>query len=185
MRIIRDKPPLPRARRIRTRPVRCVLLAQQVRANATAKINQRRGTPELRPQTDRENSAANDHHPLPRAHGAYGRPSRSHLPLVVDRIENQIYTKNKMRTKGLKIKTLQALVKAAAERRSVISDMGFRGRLPAAVALNYQARYVAQMIDAGLYIYNGSSRVDLTTPPKKWNPITITNLPPPLLLENK
>lgn len=103
----------------------------------------------------------------------------------MDRIENQIYQKNKMRTKGLKIKTLQALVKAAEERQSVICDMGFRKRFPAAVVLNYQARYVAQMIDAGLYIYNGNSRVDLTTPPRKWTPKSPAKLPPPLLLENK
>lgn len=90
-----------------------------------------------------------------------------------------------MRTKGRKIKTLQDLVKAAEERRSVFCDVGFRGRFPAAVALNYQARYVAEMIDEGLYIYNGNSRVDLTTPPKKWTPKSPAKLPPPLLLENK
>ena len=91
-----------------------------------------------------------------------------------------------MKTKGRQIKTLHQLAKAASERRAVTLNYGRRGRVPAAVVMNHQAHYVLKLLDAGIYLYNGKRRVDLTKPPRKWIPYVPdpVRLPPPLL-ENK
>lgn len=91
-----------------------------------------------------------------------------------------------MKTRGRQIKTLHQLAKAASERRAVTLNYGCRGRVPAAVVMNHQAGYVLKLLDAGIYLYKGKRRVDLTKPPRKWVPY----LPDPapkqiLLLENK
>ena len=70
-----------------------------------------------------------------------------------------------MQTKGRQIKTLYQLAKAASERRAVLV---WGRRYPAAVVMNRQAACVMKMLDAGIYLYNGKRRVDLTKPPRKW-----------------
>ena len=88
-------------------------------------------------------------------------------------------------SKGTQIKTLRALAKAALERRAVILSYGCGRRLPAAVVMNHQASYVLKLLDAGIYIYDGTRRVDLTKPPRKWIPYRPDSQQPILLLENK
>ena len=90
-----------------------------------------------------------------------------------------------MKTKGRQIKTLHQLAKAASERRAVTLNYGHRGRVPAAVVMNHQAGYVLKLLDAGIYLYNGKRRVDLTKPPRKWTPSLPDFQKPILLLENK
>lgn len=90
-----------------------------------------------------------------------------------------------MKTKGRQIKTLHQLAKAASERRAVILTYGWHTRLPAAVIMNWQAAHVLKHLDAGIYIYNGKRRVDLTKPPRKWIPYVPDSPKPILLLENK
>lgn len=90
-----------------------------------------------------------------------------------------------MKTKGRQIKTLHQLAKAAAERRAVVCSIGSRTRVPAAVVMNHQAGYVLKLLDAGIYLYNGKRRVDLTKPPRKWIPYLPESPKPILLLENK
>jgi hypothetical protein len=90
-----------------------------------------------------------------------------------------------MKTKGRQIKTLHQLAKAASERRAVTLSLGWNRRVPAAVVLNHQAGYVLKLIDAGIFIYNGKRRVDLTKPPRKWIPYVKGAPKPILLLENK
>ncbi len=90
-----------------------------------------------------------------------------------------------MKTKGRQIKTLHQLAKAASERRAVTLSLGWNRRLPAAVVMNYQAGYVLKLLDAGIYLYNGKRRVDLTKPPRKWIPYVPDPPTPLLLLENK
>lgn len=91
-----------------------------------------------------------------------------------------------MKSKGRQIKTLHQLAKAASERRAVICNLGCRNRVPAAVVMNHQAGYVLKLLNAGIYLYNGKRRVDLTKPPRKWIPYLPEPAPKPiLLLENK
>lgn len=87
-----------------------------------------------------------------------------------------------MKTKGRRIKTLHALAKAASERRAVTLSYGRNGRVPAAVVMNHQAGYVLKLLDAGIYLYNGKRRVDLTKPPRKWIPYLPEPSPKPILL---
>jgi len=72
--------------------------------------------------------------------------------------------------KGKQIKTLAQLGKAASERRAVILHPGSTRRTPAAVILNHQAWLVLKMLEKGMWIYKGKTRVDLTKPPRKWTP---------------
>lgn len=69
---------------------------------------------------------------------------------------------------GKRIRTLAQLAQAAAERRSVLV-YGFR-RHPAAAAMNWQAAYVFEVIQRGLFIYKPVKRIDTSKPPRKWIP---------------
>lgn len=71
--------------------------------------------------------------------------------------------------KGKRIRTLEQLAKAAAERRSVVG-VPWRYRVPAAVLLNMQARYVFELLEKGIFINIPKKRIDLSKPPRKWIP---------------
>ena len=73
-----------------------------------------------------------------------------------------------MKRQGKRIRTLDQLAQAAAERRSVLV-YGYR-RHPAAAVINWQARYVWEILKAGLYLYNPKKPIDPNKPPKKWMP---------------
>lgn len=72
--------------------------------------------------------------------------------------------------KGRRIKTLHQLAQAASDRRAVVLKPGFYRRFPAATIMCRQASDVLRMIDAGMWIYKGKRRVDLSKPPRKWTP---------------
>lgn len=70
---------------------------------------------------------------------------------------------------GKQIRTLDDLVNAAYERRSVINRYGNRRR-PAAAVVNMQGMTIARAIMDGLWIYKPIKRVDLNKPPRTWTP---------------
>jgi len=71
-----------------------------------------------------------------------------------------------MKRQGKRIRTLDQLVQAASERRSVLA-YGYR-RHPASAVINWQARYVWEILKSGLYLYNPKKPLDPNKPPKKW-----------------
>jgi hypothetical protein len=70
---------------------------------------------------------------------------------------------------GKRILTLDDLVNAAYERRSIINRHGNR-RLPAAVMVSMQGLQIARYIMDGIWIYKPKRRIDLSKPPKAWTP---------------
>jgi hypothetical protein len=72
-----------------------------------------------------------------------------------------------MKRQGKRIRTLEQLAQAVAERRSVLV-YGYR-RHPAAAVINWQARYVWGILKSGLYLYNPKKPINPNKPPKKWS----------------
>lgn len=70
---------------------------------------------------------------------------------------------------GKRIRTLDDLVNAAYERRSVIGRY-VGNRRPAAAVLNMQGGSIARAIMDGLWIYKPKKRIDLNKPPRAWTP---------------
>lgn len=82
--------------------------------------------------------------------------------------------------KGCRIKTVEQLAVAAAERRSVIVSC-WRGRMPAVVVMNMQAAQVVKMLESGIYLNIPKKRIDLSKPPRKWIPYKPDPAPKPIL----
>ena len=76
---------------------------------------------------------------------------------------------NKPARAGRRIRTLDDLVNAAYERRSVIGRYA-NPPLPAAAYANRQGICIARAIMDGLWIYKPKKRIDLNKPPKTWTP---------------